>query len=269
MLLYDNNSERDVATVSYINQGLKENQLCIYASVYAYDEPHLSRILSKIMDHKENINKGNLIIVNLKPFYDSALKEDLTLFEKLKIQILQELERRNNKSVIIVADCADNLFQNQYFDQSELVESWWHRVYMEWIQQDQEKKNNQFQHDITIVCPHLGKLLGMDPFNQHKYKIFDNHSITMGIEGHILNESPSLIKRLKQQEQEQGQQLMQSQPRDPTNSTIESQTHILVAEPEPDLQYIYSMWLRARGFKDIRVTDRGRKCLEEIAGYRE
>ena len=52
---------------------------------------------------------------------------DLTPFEGLA-QIQQELERRNNKSVIIVADCADNLFQNQYFDQSELVESWWHRV---------------------------------------------------------------------------------------------------------------------------------------------
>jgi len=44
MLLYDNNSERDIATVNYINQGLKENQLCIYASVYAYEEPHYSRI---------------------------------------------------------------------------------------------------------------------------------------------------------------------------------------------------------------------------------
>jgi len=46
-----------------------------------------------------------LLIVNLKPFYDSALRGDLTPFEKLKKQIQQELERRNNnKSVIIVAD---------------------------------------------------------------------------------------------------------------------------------------------------------------------
>jgi hypothetical protein len=43
--------------------------------------------------------------------------------EELRTQIQQELERRNNKSVIIIADCADNLFQDQYFDQSELVES--------------------------------------------------------------------------------------------------------------------------------------------------
>jgi hypothetical protein len=87
----------------------------------------LFKVSSKIKGYKENINKGNFLIINLKPFYNTALRVDLTPFEGLA-QIQQELERRNNKSVIIVADCADNLFQNQYFDQSELVESWWHRV---------------------------------------------------------------------------------------------------------------------------------------------
>jgi CheY-like chemotaxis protein len=260
MLLYDNNSERDVATVSYINQGLEENQLCMYASVYAYDEPRLSRILHKIKDYKENINKRNLLIVNLKPFYDSALNGDLIHFEKLKTQTQQELERRNNKSVIIVADCADNLFQNQYFDQSELVESWWHRVYLEWIQQEEKKKNNRLQNNITIICPHLGKLLGKHPFSQHKNKIFDNHSITMDIEGRILNEPSTSVKRRRKQEQ----RLQQFQPTEPSNPTIESQTHILVAEPEPDHQYIYSMWLHSQGFKNILVTDSGRKCLEKL-----
>ena len=45
---------------------------------------------------------------------------------------------------------------------------------------------------------------------------------------------------------------------------MESQTHILVAEPEPDLQHIYNMWLRSKGFKNIIITDSGRKCLEEL-----
>ncbi|HYA84928.1 MAG TPA: response regulator [Candidatus Bathyarchaeia archaeon] len=45
---------------------------------------------------------------------------------------------------------------------------------------------------------------------------------------------------------------------------MESQTYILVAEPEPDLQYIYNMWLRSKGFKNTLITDSGRKCLEEI-----
>jgi hypothetical protein len=122
--LYKSNSERDNATTDYINHGLKENQLCIYASVNAYDRLNLSKVSSKIKNYKENVNKRNLLIINLKPFYYSALRGDLTPFEELRTQIQHELQRRSNKSVIIVADCADNLFQNQYFNQSELVESW-------------------------------------------------------------------------------------------------------------------------------------------------
>ena len=100
MLLYENNTERDIATIDYINQGLTENQLCVYASVNAYDRSKLSKVSSKINDYKENINKRNLLIINLKPFYDCALRGDLTPFEELRTQIQQELERRNNKSVL-------------------------------------------------------------------------------------------------------------------------------------------------------------------------
>jgi hypothetical protein len=48
MLLYDINSNRDVAAINYINQGLAENQLCIYASVNAYDTSHLSKNSTRI-----------------------------------------------------------------------------------------------------------------------------------------------------------------------------------------------------------------------------
>ena len=119
MLLYENNLQRDTATIGYINQGLTENRLCVYASVNAYDRSNLYKVSSKIKGYKENINQGNLLIINLKPFYNSALRRDLTPFEEFKTQIQQELERRNNKSLIIVADCADNLFQNQYFDRPQ------------------------------------------------------------------------------------------------------------------------------------------------------
>jgi len=69
---------RDNVTIDYINQGLIENQLCVYASVNAYDRSNLSKVLDKIKGYKENIVKRNLLIVNLRPFYDSALRGDLT-----------------------------------------------------------------------------------------------------------------------------------------------------------------------------------------------
>ena len=256
VLLYKNNSERDKAALEYINQGLRENQLCIYASV-AYDQLHLSRISSKIVDFEENIDKRNLLIVNLKSFYDSALKGDLTPFEKLKKQIQQELEHRNNnnKSVIIVADCADNLFQNQYFDQSQLVESWWHRVYMDWMRHDNNKGRQQKQHDVTIVCPHRDLLLHKHPFDQHKYKILDNHSVTIDMAGHTVMTSSALSKHIEEPP---------LRPTESVNSQMKSQTHILIAEPNSELRSVYSMWLWSRGFKNILVTDSGSKCIEEF-----
>ena len=260
VLLYKTNSERETATQDYINQGLKENRLCIYASVDAYDQLHLSRISSKIIDFKENIYKRNLLIVNLKPFYDCALKGDLTPFEKLKKQIQQELEHRNNnKSLTIVADCADNLFQNQYFDQSQLVESWWHRVYVEWIHYDNDQGQQQ-QHDVTIVCPHLELLLHKHPFDQHKYKILDNHSVTIDMSGHTIMTSSALDKQIEEPPP--------LRPTESTNSQMDSQTHILIAEPNAELRSVYDMWLRSRSFKNILVTDSGSRCLEEFIRIR-
>lgn len=158
--------------------------------------------------------------------------------------------------MIILADCVDNLFQNQYFDQSELVESWWHNVYQKWIQQEQY---NQGQNHITIICPHLGTLMGKHPFDQHKHKIFNNHSATIDIAGNIIMASPTSVKGAKQKQKRE-----QEQPQEPTISQIGSQIYILVAEPDPDLQQIYDIWLHYKGFKNILVTDSGRKIIEEF-----
>ena len=66
MLLYHNNSDRNLASVNYINQGLKAKQLCVYASVDAANSSRLRKISLQINDYNKNINKRNLIIVNLK-----------------------------------------------------------------------------------------------------------------------------------------------------------------------------------------------------------
>jgi CheY-like chemotaxis protein len=248
ILLYGNNTERDSVTAELINKGLEENQLCIYASVDAYDKSHLANLRAKIKNYEENIYKKNLLIVNLKPFYDSALKEDLTIFEKFRTQIDLELERRANKRIIIIADCADNLLQNHCFEQSELVERWWHRVYMEWT-------HGEEQNHITIICPHLDSLLCNRPFDNYSHKIFDNHNIAMDTAGHLIMASSTSLKRVVQD---------QRQIAAPAVSLMQSQSHILVAEPDPDLRQIYNIWLHRMGFENILLTDSGRTCFDEL-----
>jgi hypothetical protein len=41
MLLYENEENRAEAAAYWINQGLEEGQLCIYAYVYAFDQSHM------------------------------------------------------------------------------------------------------------------------------------------------------------------------------------------------------------------------------------
>jgi hypothetical protein len=91
-----------------------------------------------------------LFIVNLKPFYDSALAGDLTLFEEFKLQLQQELEDRDDRALPIVADCADNLISIEHFDQCELVDRWWQDNYMEWRRRQERERDH-----ITVICPHL------------------------------------------------------------------------------------------------------------------
>jgi hypothetical protein len=175
MLLYNDNSDRNLASVNYINQGLKEKQLCVYASIDATDSFHLQKISLQINNYSENINKRNLLIVDFKPFYDSALAGDLTPFEKFKMQLLQELKKddKDHKGVLIVADCADYLSRNKHFEKCNLVEKWWQDVYVEWIQAQQQN------YSINIICPHPGSILNRRPFDQHRNQISHNHSITI------------------------------------------------------------------------------------------
>ncbi len=242
MLLYDTNSNRDLATINCINLALENKQLCIYASVNVVDTSYLSKISSRIKDYEENINKRNLFVVNLKPFYDSALTGNLTPFDEFKLQLQQELKDRDDKALLIVADCADDLFRNKHFDQCELVEKWWQDNYMDWRRRQEREQNH-----ITVICPHSGSLLSKHPFDKHKHQISNNHTMIIDTAGRTVTGY-----------------ITAKQAAESTISPLEIPIYILVAEPERDLQQIYSIWLSSLGFKNIVITDSGKKCLDEL-----
>jgi hypothetical protein len=171
MLLYDNNDERNETAINYINEGLKNAQLAVYASVNASDAIHMSKISSKITDYKENVDKGNLLILSLRIFYNRALDGDLEPFKDFKALLEEIVQERiaNGKSgeVIVVADCADNLSKNEKFDECVFVERWWQNTHFEW------QKNRQ---KITVICPHPNSILNK---NSNKERISRQHSITI------------------------------------------------------------------------------------------
>ena len=61
----------------------------------------------------KKIYNGNLKFINFKPYYESALKGDLTIFEKLKSELEYTLYKRVSEEkkdkILIFADAACSL----------------------------------------------------------------------------------------------------------------------------------------------------------------
>jgi len=69
----------------------------IYASVYAFDQSHISSISNlsaKIQNYQKQIDYNNLQIINFKPYYESALIGNIAPFENLKAMLEQTLHQR-------------------------------------------------------------------------------------------------------------------------------------------------------------------------------
>ncbi|HSF51328.1 MAG TPA: response regulator [Nitrososphaeraceae archaeon] len=235
MLLYSSDDERNNAAVNYINNGLKSGHQCIYASINAYDSEsssNISNLSSKIDNYKENIENGELQIVNFKPYYESALHGDLSPFKMLKTELEKTLCQRQSEgkksAILAFADAACFLAHNKHFVECEVLEKWWHNTTTEWTQ------NNQ---NITVVCPHPGLVLNNPTLSDTKGHLNGMHTITIDLNQSIENQN----KKKKTQ-------------------------RILIVEPEPDIQYLYSLYTKQYGFSlsDINIVENGNKCLEYL-----
>jgi len=151
MLLYNSDDERDVAAANYFNEGLASGQLCVYASVGALDSAskwHASRISPNITSYEENVKSGNLIIVDFKPFFESAQKGDLIPFRQLKVDLermlAQRIEAGKGETMLAFADAACTLSEKGEFDECVTMESWWQRAH---------KERMENRRNITVICP--------------------------------------------------------------------------------------------------------------------
>ena len=70
MLLYSNDSDdEDKAAAEYVNEGLRRGYLTVYVPINTYDTSDLSKIISEIVDYKENVNRGNLLTLDIRSFF--------------------------------------------------------------------------------------------------------------------------------------------------------------------------------------------------------
>lgn len=234
MLLYENEENRGEAAAYWINQGLEEGQVCIYASVYAFDQSHMlgiTKLSAKIKNCKENINNKNLQIINFKPYFESALRGNLLLFEDLKTNLentVQDLIMKGKKKRITVfADAACCLCESKSFEKSEILEKWWQDVHDEWL------RNN---YHITVICPHPEPIL--ESKLDSKSKISDSHDLIVELNKYDLHH---LV----------------------TSSGQENRTQILIVESDPDLMMMYAEFFAERNMTAV-VMSEGNECLSVV-----
>jgi CheY-like chemotaxis protein len=234
MLLYGKDEDRTEAAAHWINQALDDEQLCIYASVYAFDRLNISSISNlstKIKNYQEHVENNNLQIINFRPYYDSALGRNLVLFENLKSnleKLLCDLVVKGKKDKIIVfADAACCLCENRSFGESEILEKWWQEVHNEWV------KNN---YNITVICPHPQLMLQRE--QDTKSKIANLHDIMLDLNNYDLDHLS-------------------------TRSGRENDIRILIVESDPDLMILYTEFLGKNDI-DVVVTSEGNECLSLV-----
>ena len=180
MLLYEDRNKRNNFIIDIINEGLKNGCLCIYASVDIDNSKSISlidRLSSRIINYEQNVQNENLKFINSKPYYESALKGDLTVFEKWKSELEYILYKRlsegKNDKILIVGDVACTLYETRNFKECIDLEKWWQEVHSDW------KRNNK---DITVVCPHPNYVFKEESEQNIKNKIGNSHNATIDIE---------------------------------------------------------------------------------------
>jgi hypothetical protein len=176
MLLYsnDSNDDEDKAAAKYVNEGLRRGYLTVYLPINVHNIPHESKIVSEIMDYEENVNRGNLLTLDIRSFYNFALAGNMQPFDELKTMLEEAIKERivskSSDEIILVMGVVGGLAENQKFDECLNLERWWQKTHSEWLQKGLK---------VTIMCPHPSPILDKNQFMHYKQTISSLHDITL------------------------------------------------------------------------------------------
>lgn len=184
-MLYESREKLAAAIADYLNEGLSRGQLCVYATVYYRDEGHLEEFSTLIQSYDEHIKKGNLLVVDLAPFYISALIGDMKPFEEAKKLFAARAKERDDKHVRFIGDGTGFMFKNKHFDECALLEEWW--------------QNKPFEG--SYVCPFDKQSFNAFPHKMHsKRAIVATHDVVLDADSLLEQSIPSDQVNTQQQQ---------------------------------------------------------------------
>lgn len=173
ILLYDNQQDLNDAFATYINEGLKRGQLCVFASVLLQNNDFLPEISSKILNFEENVHNENLILVNLANYYIEAMIDNLQEFDKFKNVLMEKVKydkKREDKHVRLISDCNEFLLKNKHFEECINLENWWHQKHF----------------DGSLLCPYSKSIFDQFPFKYYLFRLFHRDDIVIDTRGNFL-----------------------------------------------------------------------------------
>ena len=183
ILLYKNNHQRNEILISYLNKELTKGNLCIYAPVDPYNresDTSMYDISAKIWNYHKNIQDGNLQIINMRYYYDSAIRREMEPLMNIKVGLQKAIRNRykyykKKIEIVIITDINFSLLQKRYVGQCFAVEEWLDNIYSEYIH------NNQY---IKILCLYPHFLLSSELEGSVKLvkdKLVELHTLTIDV----------------------------------------------------------------------------------------
>lgn len=162
---YDNGQQCDDEIIRFINQGLEGGQLCIYGTVHFRNKEYFRTLSSKIKNYEQNVKDGHLVVVDFVPFYDAALKGDLTPYKEVQSKLCELFVRNDDLKVRYVGDATGLLFKDGHFDECVMIESWWQQNRIE---------------AVTTLCLFQKSLMDESPFADEKERVIRSHDAILG-----------------------------------------------------------------------------------------
>lgn len=191
ILLYKDNHQRNEILISCLNKELTQGHMCIYAPVDPYNgesDASMYDISAKIWNYHKNIQDGNLQIINMRYYYDSAIRREMEPIFNIKVGLQKAIRNHykyNKKKIgiVIITDINFSLLQKRYVGQCFAVEEWLGNIYSEFIH------NNQY---IKILClyPHYvlsSELEGSVKLVQDKLDELHTLTIDVSLDSSILS----------------------------------------------------------------------------------
>ena len=180
----------------YIDEGLQQNQLCVYLSMHNLEKDHPKIIISQIPNIKKSKEKNFMVIKNSDDYYINAACDNLKPFETLKKEIFEKAILGNKKEIRIICDIPNFLFNNKHFDQCIALEEWWDETI--------EELNKIHGINASLLCLYNSNNFQNTPFKYHKYRINDNHSIICDSDGIVYSKFDSLIGSGREKSEKRG-----------------------------------------------------------------